>query len=210
MSKVARKKTQRCGAVETSYIERGWVCCACFKKTGVGTYNGKTREQCKQCGHQRCEGAMRRKWPTPKVRAVRPKREPVTFLGVFVSALSAIQRGAAISATMLRKETDDTAKWQAACDDVVAAFAAARLRADQAGREMPGTPVEVIAEKLRESLPRAVQIYQMGQHGPSCKCRHRSLIAARAEQLSKETGEDFNKLASSGMHVVEWYLSQRS
>jgi hypothetical protein len=211
-SKKPKRSELRCGAIEAPNLDRGWVCCACYRKHGIGIYNGPDRKACKECGHKRCVGAMKRKWLGREVAV------PSEMVGGLVGALMRAI-GAFVPAAQVRRRTEQISpsnptedpKWQKACDEVVAAFAAAQLRAQQAGRETKGPPIDMLAKSVRARVPRAAEIFGAHPHdAPPCKCRHYSLIAAGAEQVAELTGADFDLLAKSGMRVVDWYLATRS
>lgn len=153
---MATKTVKKCGTVEGPMIERGWACCACRAAHGVAVYNIRERRTCRECGHKRCVGAMKRVWPEPMLAvpedAIKVPAPPENVGGLFgilqtllggvgagVSATRAVQvgharrwhaslRAAAHAAT--RKPTEapwEDPRWTKACDEVVAAFASAQV-----------------------------------------------------------------------------------
>jgi len=214
-----QKKTQKtkrgtraikCGAVEGPTLPKGWACCACYREHGVGIYNAAKDRVCKQCGHKRCVGASKRVWPHKELAVPQEVLFPgLTALARVFGAFAGL--GSAAREPKPEPKPEQDPKWVQACDDVVAAFASAQLRAEQAGEGHKGPPTKLLAETVKTALPRAVQIF--GRHptdAPPCKCRHYSLIAAGAEKVSEMTGQDFAALAKSGQRIVDWYLASRS
>ncbi len=215
-SKPRARKPVRCGTVEGPQIERGWICCACYKKQGVGVYNGLQRTECKQCGHERCKGTTRRQWDPPSPVAVPPDAVK-GFLGAFVRMLGGMLPTPARMAEWplfdpKPKTNDPDPAWEKACNEVVAAFCAAELRAKQAGRETAGIEVDQITRSVRSRLPRAMELYTDSHPSDAkpCTCRHLALIAAGAEMTAQAKGQDHSRLFASGKNVLDWYLSTRS
>jgi len=233
----------RCGSVEAPQLEKGWICCACFKTHGVGVYNGAQRTECKQCGHERCKGAMKRTWTPPDARspiAVSPE-DVKQAAGGFLGALARLLMGTGGSMMKAGAEQmhgqdvrvqgpsrvsffdsvnqppPDSGKheqqWQKACDEVIAAFLAAELHAEQAGKKTSGIKPEQITRSVRDRLPRAKEIYKEASHPSNakpCTCMHLSLLLAGAEQTARATGQDPHKLFDSARSVLNWYLASRN
>ncbi len=215
--KIARRRVLQCGAVKGPMIPRGWACCACYREYGVGVYNRAELRACHACGHKRCVGAMKRVWPDPQlavpegiVRDAVASSKAIDNDGFLGGLLRAIGAFAGAGRPAPPKPENDP-KWQAACNDVVAAFAAAQLRAEHEGRGRAGPPTELMAKSVKDNLPRAVEIFaRHPQDAPPCKCRHYCIIAAGAEKIAEMTGQDFETVCKSGTRIVDWYLASRS
>jgi hypothetical protein len=184
-------------------LPRGWVCCACFRKYGIGVYNNAKARECCKCHHKRCVGAGKRKWPDLQIAA------PAETLAGGSGFLSGLMRLFGIKPPEPPKPEQDP--WTKACDDVIAAFASAQLRAEHAGQSMKGPPMTEFAQDVKASLPRALQIF--GDHptnAPPCLCRHYSIIAASAEKVVRVTGKDYVQTVKSGQRILDSYLNSRS
>jgi hypothetical protein len=211
-----KTRGRRCGAVEGPLLSRGWACCACYREHGVGVYNRAELRACHACGHKRCVGTMKRVWPDAQIAVpegivrdvVEASKKTVADDGFLGGLLRAI--GAFTGKPALRPppRPQDDPKWQAACNEVVAAFAAAQLRAEHAGHGHKGPTTELMVKSVKDNLPRAVEIFAGHPNdAPPCKCRHYSLIAAGAEKIAAMTGQDFEYVVKSGTRIVDWYLA---
>jgi hypothetical protein len=236
MAKTVRKKRRkpavRCGYVEEQYLAKGWICCACFKKQGVGVYNGSQRLICKMCGHERCKGAMRRKWKAPGIAPIALQgSDSVNLLGLFARAIGGMlaqsssmqakvterplfEAGAAIledgkkANDLAMRDLQVPPEWQKACDEVISAFSAAEVHAEVMGHK-EAVSSDVIAERIRSRLPRAMKMYDT-VHVPEdtgpCRCRHMALIFVAAQDEATATGKPMVELLKSGQNVLDWYL----
>jgi hypothetical protein len=45
---------EKCSSIEIPGWAPSWACCECRNKTGYSTANGNQRDECKECGHKRC------------------------------------------------------------------------------------------------------------------------------------------------------------
>jgi hypothetical protein len=200
--RIARKPAIRCGFIEERYIDRGWVCCACFNAKGIGTYNGTSRDKCKMCGHDRCDGAMDRQWDPP---GIVPIAVDGTDAGSFLQSLA---RGLAGTAMRRGKQTEIPAEWQKACNEVISAFSAAEVHAKFVEGQEFVTPPEVIAERLKSLLPRAMELFNAAHEpgDPPCSCRHSTLLLLAAQDEAQGTGKSVDDLMRSGRNVLDWYL----
>jgi hypothetical protein len=216
--KPTRKRALKCGAVHGPLIPRGWACCACYREHGVGVYNRAELRACHACGHTRCVGAMKRAWPDTQIAVpegivrdvveASKKTADAEDDGFFGGLLRAIGAFAGKSAPRPPPRPQDDPKWQAACNEVVAAFAAAQLRAEHAGHGPKGPTTELMVKSVKDNLPRAVEIFAGHPNdAPPCKCRHYSLIAAGAEKIAAMTGQDFEYIVKSGTRIIDWYLA---
>ena len=52
----------KCSPLDIDGFVPSWSCHACFEKEGCATMNGNQRNECKYCGHERCD--------LPKVKRV--------------------------------------------------------------------------------------------------------------------------------------------
>jgi hypothetical protein len=197
--KKVRARTTRCGLVESDSIARGWGCCECYKRSGLGTYNGESATACKMCGHKRCRGAMKKPWGPP--------RNLASVLGVLSELVS-------------HKPPEISPEWKKACSEVTAAFGAAEVHSQVIQGILPDLLSEEIARRIEERLPRAMEIYDRlhpvhTQCTSSARCRHMALIfvavqdecSAGRESEQLATNQRAVDLMQSGQNVLDWYLS---
>jgi hypothetical protein len=206
----SRKSAVKCGYVDGQYIDKGWSCCACFKKRGAGTYNSPNRNACKVCSHARCEGAMDRKWAPPGIAPLVVQEYDGSLLGsiargLFASAMRTVSEGSS--------GDNIPAEWEKACNEVASAFTAANVHAEFSGRKaQAAAPYEVIAKRIRKHLPQAMRLFG-SVHAPGdapCDCRHSVLIYLAAHEESEATGRPIESLFKSGESVLDWYLKSVS
>jgi len=158
--------------------------------------------------------SVEERWRAGRSRRSRSRssRTPEGLLGLLQSFLGDLGKPASTG-----KPWEDP-RWTKACDEVVAAFAAERVRADTLDVSVGEKPLDAIRPNVdsikryvKRDLPRAIQIF--GHHPADarpCKCRHYSIVSAGAERTARSTGEDFETLVKAGIKIVDRYLASRS
>ena len=65
--------SDKCKVLDVPGIQHGWICCQC-----KDVYNGDNREECKMCGHPRCDN------PTFKEIVVQTSSDSIRIVPVKV------------------------------------------------------------------------------------------------------------------------------